>query len=117
MIDSKGSYPTDGNKDRVVKARSISQSKFGGISAARFFTPRVHHIVANLRGYQHILKVAVLNTIKQHCVDRILMPMAARLYLVGGANCLKQNKLFSEITFRIFEKPTSYRTAAGLDAI
>nr|CAH7741340.1 unnamed protein product [Callosobruchus chinensis] len=72
--------------------------------AGRPFTPRVRRIACELRRHHHTLSQAVLVVVKQHCLDRIRMLIAAKRSLVARARGLEENRMFSERPSRLFQQ-------------
>ena len=75
------------------------------MAANRPFTPKVRRIAANLRRVHHTLNRAVLQTTKQHCLDRIRMLVICKKSLVRRARGMAENKLFRQKPSRLFEPP------------
>ena len=75
------------------------------MAANRPLTPKVRRIAANLRRVHHTLNRAVLQTTKQHCLDRIRMLVICKKSLVRRARGMAENKLFRQKPSRLFEPP------------
>ncbi|XP_044261169.1 uncharacterized protein LOC123009112 [Tribolium madens] len=73
--------------------------------AGRPFTPKVRRIAADLRRFHHTLNGAMLQTIKQHCNERIRALVTTKKSLVRRAKGQKQNKDFAESPSRLFQPP------------
>nr|CAI5858087.1 unnamed protein product [Callosobruchus analis] len=73
-------------------------------AAGKPFTRRVRRIAHGLRRDHHTLSQSVLVVVKQHCLDRIRMLMAAKRSLVAQARGLEENRMFSERPSRLFQQ-------------
>nr|CAI5831238.1 unnamed protein product [Callosobruchus analis] len=73
-------------------------------AAGKPFTRRVRRIAYGLRRDHHTLSQSVLVVVKQHCLDRIQMLMAAKRSLVARARGLEENNMFSERPSRLFQQ-------------
>ena len=73
-------------------------------AAGKPFTRRVRHIACELRREHHTFSQAVLVVVKQHCLDRIRMLIAAKRSLVARARSLEENRIFSERPSRLFQQ-------------
>nr|CAI5837629.1 unnamed protein product [Callosobruchus analis] len=96
--------PVERAQRRVRQMEAKIQLARQEASQRKPFTRRVRRIAYGLRRDHHTLSQSVLVVVKQHCLDRIRMLMAAKRSLVAQARDLEENRMFSERPSRLFQQ-------------